>query len=62
MSLLSGQVLQNRYRVVSLLRKGGMEAVYRAWDTRLNVAVALKGIVPPVRPPSVPQPPSVGWA
>ena len=42
MTLQVGEVLQNRYRVISLLGEGGMGAVYRAWDTRLNVAVALK--------------------
>ena len=46
MSLVGGQVLQNRYRVVSLLRKGGMGAVYRAWDTRLNIPIALKELIP----------------
>jgi WD40 repeat protein len=42
MTLAVSQVLQNRYRIVSLLGRGGMGAVYRAWDTRLDVPVALK--------------------
>jgi eukaryotic-like serine/threonine-protein kinase len=41
-----GHMLQNRYRIVSLLGQGGMGAVYRAWDTRLNIPVALKEMVP----------------
>jgi serine/threonine protein kinase len=36
------QVLNNRYRIVSLLAQGGMGAVYRAWDMNLRMAVALK--------------------
>jgi hypothetical protein len=44
--LNKGFVLQNRYRIVSLLGQGGMGAVYRAWDTRLNIPVALKEMVP----------------
>jgi serine/threonine protein kinase len=44
--LTTDTVLQDRYRIVSLLGQGGMGAVYRAWDTRLNIPLALKGMVP----------------
>jgi serine/threonine-protein kinase len=40
------QVLVDRYRIVSLLGQGGMGAVYRAWDLRLNIPVAVKEMVP----------------
>ena len=46
MTPTTGQMLQNRYRIVSRLGQGGMGAVYRAWDTRLNVPVALKEMIP----------------
>lgn len=39
-------VLQNRYHIVGLLGQGGMGAVYRVWDTRLKMYVALKEMVP----------------
>lgn len=46
MPLTPGDILQNRYRVVSLLGQGGMGTVYHAWDLRLDVAVAIKELVP----------------
>ncbi|MGB9777632.1 MAG: serine/threonine-protein kinase [Anaerolineae bacterium] len=41
-----GQTLQNRYHILSLLGRGGMGAVYRAWDARLEATVAVKEMVP----------------
>jgi len=46
MALAPGQVLQGRYRIVALLGQGGMGAVYRAWDMRLDVVMALKEMIP----------------
>jgi serine/threonine-protein kinase len=46
MTLVRDQILQNRYRVVSLLHQGGMRSVYRAWDTCLRVPIALKEMIP----------------
>jgi serine/threonine protein kinase len=42
----AGRILQNRYHLQSLLGRGGMGAVYRAWDARLEVPVAVKEMVP----------------
>ncbi|MBN1811952.1 MAG: protein kinase [Anaerolineae bacterium] len=46
MALSSGEVIDNRYRIVKLLGQGGMGAVYRAWDMRLEKPIALKEMVP----------------
>ena len=42
MTLVEGQRVHNRYQIASLLGQGGMGAVYRAWDTILDVPVAIK--------------------
>ncbi|MCS7282683.1 MAG: serine/threonine protein kinase, partial [Anaerolineae bacterium] len=44
--LTPGTLLQNRYRILSLLGQGGMGAVYQAQDLRLNVPVAVKEMTP----------------
>ncbi len=46
MPLKTSQILQNRYRIVSMLGQGGMGAVYKAWNTRLNVHLAIKEMIP----------------
>jgi serine/threonine protein kinase len=46
MTLTHGQMLQNRYRVISPLGQGGMGTVYRAQHTQLDVSVAIKEMVP----------------
>ena len=46
MSLVPEQIVHNRYRVITLLSKGGMGAVYEALDTTLGVRCALKEMVP----------------
>ncbi|HMN60602.1 MAG TPA: protein kinase [Anaerolinea sp.] len=42
MPLAPGTLLNNRYRVVSILGQGGMGAVYRATDEHLSISVAVK--------------------
>lgn len=46
MALKVGDMLQGRYRVARLLGQGGMGAVYRVWDLRLNAPRAVKEMVP----------------
>jgi formylglycine-generating enzyme required for sulfatase activity/tRNA A-37 threonylcarbamoyl transferase component Bud32 len=47
MPLNIGRILQNRYRIDALLAQGGMGAVYRAYDQRLNKFCAVKEMAPP---------------
>lgn len=42
MPLQTGQLLNNRYRIVKLLGQGGFGAVYRSWDANLNRPCAVK--------------------
>lgn len=42
MTFNTGQILNNRYRVVKHLAQGGFGAVYRAWDMNLKVPCAIK--------------------
>jgi serine/threonine-protein kinase len=42
MPLNKGTVLNNRYRIVSLLGQGGFGAVYRAWDMEMKAPCAVK--------------------
>jgi eukaryotic-like serine/threonine-protein kinase len=44
--LLPGEAFGSRYHVIKLLGAGGMGAVYQAWDAELNLAVAIKVILP----------------
>jgi len=46
MPFIAGEVIHERYRIDDLLAQGGMSAVYKAWDLRLQVACALKEMVP----------------
>jgi serine/threonine protein kinase len=45
MPLNLGDTLFERYRIEAVLNRGGMGVIYRAWDERLDVAVAIKEMV-----------------
>lgn len=42
MTLKENTILENRYRIEGLLARGGMGAIYKAFDTNLNMSVAIK--------------------
>ena len=42
MSDLSGEVIDNRYELISLIASGGMASIYKATDLRLDRFVAVK--------------------
>lgn len=42
MALSTGQILNNRYRIVKLLGQGGFGAVYKGWDLSLRTHCAVK--------------------
>lgn len=42
MSDLSGEIIDNRYELISLIASGGMAAIYKATDRRLDRFVAVK--------------------
>ena len=43
--LTTNEILQNRYRIIRQLGKGGMGAVYEAHDNVFDTTVALKEIL-----------------
>ena len=49
-TLANGREYGSRYTIIKLLGRGGMGAVYQAWDDELMVSVAIKTILPDAMP------------
>ena len=47
MPLLPGEILNQRYRILSLLAEGARGATYRAWDIKAEQDVAVKEYLDP---------------
>ncbi len=45
--LQSGTILKNRYKIINLIKAGGMGAVYKAVDTKFDNISAIKELLPP---------------
>jgi len=43
-TLVVGDKIHNRYTILALIGRGGMGAVYKAWDDELSVPIAIKTI------------------
>jgi serine/threonine protein kinase len=46
--LQTGTMLENRYKIITLIKTGGMGAVYKAVDEKLENICAIKELLPPV--------------
>ncbi len=42
MALITGQIINGRYRIVKRIAEGGYGAVYRAWDLSLEYALCIE--------------------
>ncbi|MEQ8169874.1 MAG: serine/threonine-protein kinase [Candidatus Eremiobacterota bacterium] len=45
--LTEGTILEHRYKIISLVKSGGMGAVYKASDEKLDCICAIKELIPP---------------
>jgi serine/threonine protein kinase len=46
-SLTAGTLLENRYKIITLIKAGGMGAVYKAVDDKLDSICTVKELLPP---------------